>query len=71
MEMAIDRKGHENELSLATEGNNGRRPIRDGLPSICDGRRSIRDGRVLTEVLRVNPGGACLRRVVGGGGLIS
>jgi hypothetical protein len=30
MEMAIDRKGHENELSLATEGNNGRRPICDG-----------------------------------------
>jgi hypothetical protein len=57
MEMVIDRKGHENELSPATEGNNGRRPIRDG-------RRSIRDRWVPTEVLRVNPSGACLRRVM-------
>jgi hypothetical protein len=30
MEMAIDRKGHENELSPSVEGNNDRRPVRDG-----------------------------------------
>jgi hypothetical protein len=77
MEMAIDRKGHENELSPAAEGNNGRRPVRDGpafnmrRPAFNPRRAGPGGGAPGESWRRMSPagrgGGVISWRVVGAG----